>query len=462
MFPLRLTPFETYFWLDDSPAYPTSYPIELRFTGEVSRAALERALATTLARHPLLTTTLDEQGAFANWHAASGDAPPIDLAADGASVTHADGQRIELAEHTGLRVWVRTAEGRSRIFLQMHHACCDGLAAVQFTDELLTSYHNEMVGEAERVELPALKLELLARRGELASDPPAGGLFTWLRDLWVTLWLWSWILFSRVAILAAPARRTANSQAECAAGDDGSWAEADARQPILSFATARLDSTVLGSLRAAATAAGVTLNDVALRDMLLALDDWNSEHGVPSRGSLRVNVPVNIRGQADAEMPAANRIGYAFVAPAKRDYASPEQLLAAVSRQMKQIKDWKLALYFLGGLGLAAGFPRLLRRALARRKAFATVVVSNLGRIYSQSRLPRRDGKLVAGNLLLERFLAVTPIRPLTRSAILLLEYAGALTVCVRCDPRQFAPEDVQDFLALYVRKLGETAARGS
>jgi hypothetical protein len=128
---------------------------------------------------------------------------------------------------------------------------------------------------------------------------------------------------------------------------------------------------------------------------------------------------------------------------------------------MKQIKDWKLALYFLGGLGLAAGFPRLLRRVLGRRKAFATVVVSNLGRIFSQSRLPRRDGKLVAGNLVLERFLGITPIRPLTRSAILLVEYAGELTVCVRCDPQQFEPEDVQEFLALYVRKLGETAARG-
>ncbi|HEY2893198.1 MAG TPA: hypothetical protein VGJ16_03270 [Pirellulales bacterium] len=427
----------------------------------MSRTAFERALATTLGRHPLLLATLDEQGKLPSWQAAPGGAPPIDWAADGTPVTHADGQRIELASRTGLRVWVRTAAHRSRIFLQMHHACCDGLAAVQFTDDLLTSYHNEVVGQAERVELSALKPELLAHRGELTSDAPAAGLFTAIRDLWITLWLWSWILFSRVAILAAPAGRSANSRAECAADDGSSWAETDARQPILSFATARLDSSILGGLRAAATAANVTLNDIALRDILLALEDWNAARGTQSRGTLRVSVPVNIRDRADAEMPAANRIGYGFVEPAKRDYASREQLLNAISRQTKQIKDWKLALYFLGGLGLAAGLPRLLRRVLSRRKAFATVVVSNLGRIFSQSRLPRRDGKLVAGNLVLERFLGVTPIRPLTRSAILLVEYAGELTVCVRCDPQQFAPEDVQEFLALYVRKLDETAARG-
>jgi hypothetical protein len=343
----------------------------------------------------------------------------------------------------------------------MHHACCDGLAALQFVDDLFANYHNEIVGETERVELPALKPELLARRGELASDAPPGGLLVGLRDLWVTLWLWRWILFSRVAVLAAPARRDANSPAANPPSDGSIWTETDARQPILPYATAKLDSTVLAGLRAAAAAAGVTMNDVGLRDALRALEDWNAARGASSRGSLRVSVPVNVRNRADAEMPAANRIGYAFVAPANRDYASRERLLSAVSLQMKQIKDWKLALYFLGGLGLAAGFPGVLRHMLRRQKPFATVVVSNLGRIFAQSRLPRREGKLVVGNLVLERFLGVTPIRPLTRSAILLVEYADELTVCVRCDPQQFTPEDVQDFLALYVSRLGETAERG-
>ena len=31
LFPLSLTPFEYYYWCDDQPDYPTTFPVELTF-----------------------------------------------------------------------------------------------------------------------------------------------------------------------------------------------------------------------------------------------------------------------------------------------------------------------------------------------------------------------------------------------------------------------------------------------
>ena len=33
LFPMPLTPFEYYSWCDDRPDYPTTFPVELTFSG---------------------------------------------------------------------------------------------------------------------------------------------------------------------------------------------------------------------------------------------------------------------------------------------------------------------------------------------------------------------------------------------------------------------------------------------
>jgi hypothetical protein len=42
LFPLPLTPFEYYYWCDDRPDYPTTFPIELTFSGLLEPDPLRR------------------------------------------------------------------------------------------------------------------------------------------------------------------------------------------------------------------------------------------------------------------------------------------------------------------------------------------------------------------------------------------------------------------------------------
>jgi len=203
-------------------------------------------------------------------------------------------------------------------------------------------------------------------------------------------------------------------------------------------------------------------NDLMIRDLILAIDDWNRRQQSVSRAACRVNVPVNVRGREGADIPASNRLGFAFVTIPPREFGDCNKLLQLVHAQTEQIKQWKLALYFLGGLGVASIFPGAVAASLRWKQSFATVVLSNIGRLMAHSRLPRAEDRLVCGNVILEQITGAPPIRRNTRAALIVGEYGGRTTISLRCEPRLFSTADTRDLLDTYVARLRETAALGA
>jgi hypothetical protein len=213
-------------------------------------------------------------------------------------------------------------------------------------------------------------------------------------------------------------------------------------------------------LRRAATSMGATLNDLLLRDMFLVLRDWNRRHAGSLRGAVRLNVPVNLRGRDDKLMPAANRLGFAFVTLRERDFADAKAALDAVNREMERIKTWKLGLYFLGGLQFAG--KRTIRWALKRNKSFATMVLSNLGRVYARTPLPREGRRLVCGDAVLERVAGVPPIRPLTRASVAVIDYGEETTINLNCDSNYLSAESSRALLDAYGEQLNASLSAGA
>ena len=446
LFPLPFSPFERYYWSDDSVNYPTTYPVELKFSGRFDRAAFQRALADALARHPLVGARVADDGRTPpQWIAGPAEPPVIEWADAQQGVGGRAVGYIDLRRESGLRVWVRESVDASRVVLQFHHACCDGIGMFQFLEDWLACYAAAAGGDGPP-RLGELDVERIRHRDRvMPDDAPPGSLASALRDLLVLTGVWGDVLLSRPARLVAPATTAATASS----APDTSFVD---------FQNHAFTAAETSALRDAARASGVTTNELLAHDLLLVLRDWNRREGDTGGGRLRLNVPVNVREPSDATMPAANRIGFAFVAPAKRDYRDPRRLLEAIRKQMQRAKDWKLGLYFLGGLAFAANHPRIARWVLRRKGGFATVVFSNLGRVYARSRLARADGHLACGNVVLEGIAAVPPIRPQTRAALVAMEYAGQLSLSLRCDPHLFTPADSQALLDQYVERLRKTA----
>jgi hypothetical protein len=445
IFPLPLTPFELYYLLDDRREYPTTFPVEARFSGELDPARFRAALEATVARHPLLRATVEDRRGTLQWVEAGGR-PHVDWADESATIRHADGEFIDLRSAPGLRTWVRAGAGSARVLFQFHHACCDGLAALDFLKDVLAAY------KAAAAEGPSTQVgreidpRLLLARGEFVppgTEKPTFGVA--LRDAWYTLNVWCWILLQKPRALEA-AKQTA-------AGSDSA--------PLLAYSVATLSREQSRALRAAAASLGATSNDLLLRDFLRVLRMWNERHAGSGQGRFRINVPVSVRTREEAAMPAANRIGYGFVTDDGRAPRDPASLLAVVRAETGRIKDWKLALYFLGGLSLAAKSRALVRFGLRRRVSLATAVLSNVGRFIPERGL-KRDERWTCGGLVLESVGGVPPLRPLTRAAMIVIDYAGCTSFCLRCDPHHFDAAATEQLLSAFVEEVRETVRRGN
>jgi len=443
-FPLPLTPFERYYWHDDRPEYPTAYAFELTFRGRLERECLERALATVLGRHPLLTARVADTKAGPAWVPGTNAPLAIDWADAPAPICHPDGPRINLAHSPGIRPSVRVADETTLLRLQIHHACADGLAALRVIEDVLVAYHACCQAPLADPPLPPLALEALRDRGRLATPEEEAAYTTaaWLRDQVAGAAEWSRHVLRPAAPLASP----------------GTCVAPPAEEPPLAFDAATLDEGEVTALRQLAAGAGATWNDLLLAEWFRTLARWNARLG-RRRGTLRLNVPVSLRPPNETWFSACNRLTFAFVdCPAS--WAFRDDLVARVQSQTQQIKHHRLGHFFVGGLELGFYVPGLVPALLRRDVCFATAVLSNVGRVLAKAPLPRGpDGRLLCGAAVLLRIAAAPPVRPLTRAALAVMQYAGEATFSLRVDPRALSRADGQSLLADYLDRLRELAA---
>ncbi len=203
LFPLPLTPFEYYYWCDDRQEYPTAFPVELTFSGSLEPETFGWAAAVIVARHPLLSAQIRSEGRGAPvWVEGDGRPPAVDWANDDRPISHADGQRIDLAVAPGFRIWVRRIDDTTRVVLQFHHACCDGLAAIRVIEDLLVAYHELSAGRNPQDVLKPLEPQRLRARANYGAEAPARPSF---RDLWVGIRGWTKLLAQSPAPLGCAA-----------------------------------------------------------------------------------------------------------------------------------------------------------------------------------------------------------------------------------------------------------------
>jgi hypothetical protein len=451
LFPLPLVPFEKYLLFDDRPAYPMTYCLEFDFRGEFDRPAFEAALPDALGRHPLLSAHVQRvRSKGLCWVDAAGARPPLDWNVTGVSLSCPGDEGIDLRREVGLRLWVRQAYGHSRLTIQVHHACADGIGGLQFVGDLLTAYAIHATADGNAPKLVPLDATALRDRGRFDVRLPES-LSQW-QIFKATAPETMRFLTRRPTPLAIP-RGTSPSSALCPLRSAYSFA---------GICSHTFDAEQTEALRAVAVRFGATLNDVLLRDAFLIVDDWNRLHD-PSACTpwLRINMPTNLRGRRAHRMPAANVMGYALLTRRAADCRDPAALLDGIRRETDVIRRWSVGLMFIDGLKVTSRIPGLLRFMTRRRRCLASLVLSNLGDPSRHFRTRPRDadGRIVAGNVVFERMTGTPPLRPLTRASMLSSCYAGELTVSLRCDPETFTVADAQSLLAEYVECLQETAS---
>ena len=214
---------------------------------------------------------------------------------------------------------------------------------------------------------------------------------------------------------------------------------------------------------AAAAERGATLNDLLVRDWFLTVNGWKMRHfPKPSGGWLRLCVPISLRSDDHRGLSAANVVSMVFLDRRRNGLADSDRLLRGVHREMNQIKRLRLGEAFVAGVGLAARFPNRRKRAAGPDRCWATGVLSNLGVLFTEPALPKRDGRLELDGAVLDQIDFLPSLRLGTFAAFGAFTYANQLGLTLHYDPRAIEPVQAEDLIDAFVEQLRSSGEVGN
>ena len=456
LFPLPLTAFERFMLADESADYPMFFYLQVRLKGVVDRNVMRSAVDQALSRHPLLCSRIETSTRVIHWVWAGGEVPEPDWDRARWMAEEPWRQPIDLTTNIGLRVWGEQGSDHATITIQFHHVCCDGIGAAQFLEDVAIAYarhHAASTGAtAELPELRPLNLELLKNRNRAEGRRVANVSGSIVRRIRIVMkYTIRYLAQVKLPLLSK------------ATGDDGE------RHPGLGLLSLKLTRAETRGLRDAAKQHNASLNDLLVRELMVTAQAWNSNISNKQPRLLRwkqptfcVLVPISLRGPSDSELPACNVVSYIFIARPLMLVARPDELLISVRDEMQLVHESQAGWMFIQALKAMERIPGLLRLVMkrSRKNCMSTIVLSHMGNMLNAigSRLPKRDGRIQMGNLLVEDVCGIPPIRQGTAAALSTIMVSGCLSITIRCCPVGFPQSDAQELLNSLLQGLRQTA----
>lgn len=422
---LPLTPWEQYMFLDDCRRGPMTFFFRLSYVGQLDRQRLTQSLAIVVARHPLLAAKVVRSRGQFLWDTSLQpairlfDVPPapqVPFAAD----------KLDLLSTNGFRAAVCENQSSGHVWLEFHHAACDGLGAIEAITETITAYRG-----AANTLAPAPTTARLARRADVPLTP--------LERITRT-----------PKDLARIARFFHHRVAPLTSGDQHATAEFQSS----GFVTHRFSPSETISLLDRARRQGVTLNDLLLRDLYLSLHHWMLARRDYGARALRIAMPISHRLPDDGQ-GAVNRVSMVFLDRTARHIGEPAELLAAIASETRQIKQHRMGIAMLRSLTCLAVSAGAMQSVLRNPRSQVTCILSNLGVVLAS---PANLGGAEQG-IELDSIEFMPPIRPQSPISIGAHTYRGSLTLTLRYDTAQLSVADAADLLNRYVDELSTSLA---
>lgn len=481
LFPLPLTPWERYLIWDDRPECPMTSFIELHFTGPLQQSALSQALADAVDRHPMLGATLSDHGRPGDadrltWLNNQDDRPRLmDPKQDPVLIDrpgHAElGPRpFDLRREPGCRFWYQAEHpsGSSRLLVQLHHACCDGVGLRGVLIDMLTGYakhvgsdHGGESPDGKSRRQPRLNPELLRGRGDFSAlrDKPVAEPLSGMQKLRNAYYFH----VQRPRPLAKPSTNATSASSEAyrsctkpPASDSTMPAASPTaspqanQEPLLHHI---FDPVTSERIRELCRERSLAINDLALALLFQSCRDWNVRFaGDGDEARLRLLMPVDLRSREDLRMPATNRLSFSFLGRTQGQCEPWDDLLRSVQDETNWIKDSRVYLDFLDGLSLLHGRPRVMKWLLRHHHHMATSVLTYTGDIARgmKSHFPETDGKRRIGDSYLQNILIAPPARRGTNVSLGLCINWGQICISANWNREVFSRDDCRLFLTEY------------
>lgn len=453
LFPLPLSPIEKYLVLDDQPECPMTSFVELHFVSPLQRKVLTEALCQTVHKHPLLSSTLVDINGHLNWQYDPRFVPvlrdpatePILVPSDWLDNDQPSPRPIDLRTEPGCRFWYQDDErGKHAVLtIQLHHAACDGVGLRRALIDALGAYA-EMTGNPSQVEQTERKIRKRKREqiepnrlldradfSELKSKPAKE-----TQSLWRKIANAHFFHFQRPQPLlgATPKKLAGNHSA----------------QPLAHHA---FDLAMSERLQDTCKQHEIGINDLMLTVLFRVCQRWNQSRGITHDGTrIRILMPVDLRGRSDLQMPATNRLSFAFLGRTHRRCDDWKVLLEGVQKETQMNKDTRVYMDFLDALAGLAPHPKWFRRAINYSRNMTTTVLTYTGDISRgmKNYFPEKDGRRQVGDSYLEHIFVAPPAHENTNITLGVCINWGQICISANWNRAEITAEECHEFLQLF------------
>ncbi|MCR5163309.1 MAG: hypothetical protein K6C40_04745 [Thermoguttaceae bacterium] len=421
-----MTPFEDFLFYDaQRKAGPESLADAvtiLHFSGRPDFSRLERAISAAACHHPTARSLVSvHANGTLDWTGPQSEIPllrreslalPLPL--------------LQIQKEPGVKFWFCDSPDSEgfQLWFQFHHVATDALGSFRFLEEIFERY------AAGTPETPA----------DLEAEFPTDA------ELDVRQAVNPRVTFALVCaavwqIVAFPFRRKPREIRH-----SGKTPAESPREPLFRTLTREETRKRLD----AAHGQGVSLNDQILAAAFRAVENLQ-----PDGRPIQIAVPVNTRSGRFLKMPLRNLVSVVFLRASRRMLRGTNaRLLGWIHRQMapKRKELWAdlliQELKWLCAWRWRGDHRGGMKWFVRRKTPLATLVVSNLGVLFRDARLPKTpDGRLQIGSLTLDRVEQVSPRTTDAAITLALGTYAGRLHYGLNWDPDRVDREEAQRFL---------------
>ena len=415
----------------------------MRFKGFLDRKAFGAALSSTVKRHPFLRATVRHvSGRRSVWIDHPDWCPVVQWQARVKPSGFPIMSYLDLTQEPGNRWWVLERDDGHDVIIQAHHCCMDGAGADVMVEDLLVGYALSLGSDDNNLSLRPLDPQRLLWRGTPKLTMGKG--LELIRD--------------QLLGLGTVRDFFHHEPTPLMADDSFSDSAADTPDTFPAIHTYEFNSDDTQRISAEAKRMHVTVNTLLIRDLFMTLGMWRAKRGIGSEeDTLRLSIPINLRSPADKQMPVCNAISLVFFDRQGRDRAYPDPLLKGIYEQMWAIKRLQLRYNYILGVGVVRLLPGMMSRMARADKCYATSYFSNLGKILGQAPLPRRQGRLVSGNVVLESVDALSVLRPHTNAGFVACIYNGRLRIAMQYDSRAIPAEASRELLEMYGKQIHQS-----
>jgi hypothetical protein len=437
--------FEHYMLADDRPTHSMAVQMRFWFSGVFDRKAFLTALDAILDRHPIFQMTTignaTQRTRTIKWApTATKSAPYLCWKSAEESITHPKSPfHIDLSREIGLRLWVRenSANSTTEILTQFHHSVCDGIGMLQFVEDLLIHY-----GIACGIPAPQprkIDPDLFVKRG----------------DFWLSQPQWRRRAFKDFKRAFNFFRSLAQPLATPKTQDGSTTKIADL------FASERriLSEQTLKNIRGVSRQAGATVNDILLFELFKTLSAWNRRLG-KFLLKTRIALAVSLRHANDEKQSSMNIVSMVFLDKTHRQ-VQRQDLLKSIIEETIDVKNNRMGITLPRVMRFFGRLPYAILIFMRLPLCSATAVLTNLGSTLSNSPLVGEDGKLRVGNIVLERYELLPPVRPKTSASFAINYYTGKLSVTLRYDSTRLTRQTAIRLLDEFTARLENVLPEG-